>query len=1161
MLNWIKRRKTTSKLSGRKGHRQDRPKPSSFRPHLEPLEKRELLYAGALDQAFGVHGIVLDSTFSNPSGGAVALQADGRILVVGTTYSTTTRRDFVLERFNSDGSPDASFGAGGTVRTDLTTGSDDLANCIGLQADGKILVAGRSQLSGATYASSVIVRYNTDGTLDTTFNGGIVFDNFADIAPPGDVEIKGIALQADGEIVVAGDYFRRLTTLDREFASARYNPDGTLDTTFGTQISIGPFTIGTGEVLTDFNFSSGTHDSEANSVAIQSDGRIVAAGFAFASSGPGGFALARYYADGTLDPDFQGGGKVVTSLPPSFAPLIGAVANSMAIQSDGKIVAAGTGSGPGGFSKFLLARYNLDGSLDAGFGIGGLVNTQFPSSTDDFATGLALQADGKIVVAGNSVSPEVPLNIGIGLARYNSDGKLDKSFSFDGLVTTGPGLRLSETAGMAIQADGKIVAAGVVAPDPSGTTSFFLTRYLGDAGQLSFSTAASSVSESGRTILPPPINIITEGGGGIILPIAGYGNTAILTVNRTGGATGTVTVDYATSDGTASAGADYIATTGTLTFLDGETSKTISIPILDDGTLEGGSETFSVTLSNPTGGATLGTVAKTVVTIKDDDVIGSPVSGTEGVPFTGVVATFAPSNPSVGAGDYVALIDWGDGTPDAHDITPGTITQIGTGRFSVTGTHTYAEEGTYPLAVHISGAGTMDTSNPFVATVNDAPLKATAVNFAVTGHKSFSGAVATFTDVDPGGVATDYTATITWDDGTTSTGTIGGTGPFTVSGSHVFGAFTGIHNVSVTISDTDAPVSVTDKVKDPLAPSVAWGSWSPSVNWTNVQTGDFDGDGKADVIGRDPATGQWWVGLSTGSGFNTTMWGKWSPAVTWVDVKVGDFNGDGKADIAGRVQGTGQWWVSLSTGSSFTNSLWTTWSTGVHWVDVQVGDFTGDGKADLVGRAKETGQWWVAQSTGNSFTNSLWATWNPAATWVDVNVGDFNGDGKADLTGRYLQGGSWWTAISTGASFTTSLWANWSTAATWVDVKVGDFNGDGKADITGRYLQGGSWWTAISTGSSFTTSLWTIWSTGVTWVDVKVGDFTRDGKADLVGRAKESGQWWVAQSSGSSFANSLWATWSTGVTWADVQIGDFEGDGTAQITGRALSMGQWWMGL
>jgi hypothetical protein len=327
--------------------------------------------------------------------------------------------------------------------------------------------------------------------------------------------------------------------------------------------------------------------------------------------------------------------------------------------------------------------------------------------------------------------------------------------------------------------------------------------------------------------------------------------------------------------------------------------------------------------------------------------------------------------------------------------------------------------------------------------------------------------------------------------------------------------------------------------------------------WRDVITGDFNGDGKSDIAGRNFA-GQWWVGVSDGSSFTNQLWTTWNPNVTWVDVHVGDFNGDGKADIVGRVLQTGQWWVALSTGSSFVNSLWDTWSTIPTWVDVKVGDFTGDGKADIVGRYLEAGQWWLAQSTASSFTHSLWAMWSPYVTWVDVNVGDFDGDGKADITGRWLQAGQWWTGLSTGSSFDTTLWTTWNPNVTWVDVNVGDFNGDSKADITGRVLQTGQWWTAISTGSTFVNSLWTTWNASVTWVDVRVGDFDGGGKDEITGRVLETGQWWTAVSTGSSFANQLWTTWSPAVTWVDVQVGDFNGDGKAGLTGRWLQAGQWW---
>src|SRR5262249_20575664 len=132
------------------------------------------------------------------------------------------------------------------------------------------------------------------------------------------------------------------------------------------------------------------------------------------------------------------------------------------------------------------------------------------------------------------------------------------------------------------------------------------------------------------------------------------------------------------------------------------------------------------------------------------------------------------------------------------------------------------------------------------------------------------------------------------------------------------------------------------------------------------------------------------VGLSDGTKLKTSLWASWSTAVTWVDVQVGDFNGDGSADIAGRADEIGQWWVAVSNGSNmFTNQYWTTWSTAVGWDDVQVGDFNNDGKMDIAGRVHESGQWWVAVSTGSQFINQLWTTWSTAVTWDDVNTGKF----------------------------------------------------------------------------------------------------------------------------------------------------------------------------
>ncbi len=322
--------------------------------------------------------------------------------------------------------------------------------------------------------------------------------------------------------------------------------------------------------------------------------------------------------------------------------------------------------------------------------------------------------------------------------------------------------------------------------------------------------------------------------------------------------------------------------------------------------------------------------------------------------------------------------------------------------------------------------------------------------------------------------------------------------------------------------------------------NASFGTLALGITWADVHTGDFNGDGKTDIAARDLQTGQWFVGISTGSTYSFSVWGTWTPFFTWVDVKFGNFDGSGKTSIAGRALQTGAWYVSVPIGNSFNTTLWTTWATSVTWVDVNVGDFNGDGLTDLVGRVSQSGDWWVAQSTGTSFANSRWATWFPGVTWVDVNVGNFAGNlsatGKplSDITGRVLQSGDWWTGVSTGSSFSTTMWGHWYPGVTWVNVVVGDFNGDGKTDIAGRIAQDGDWWVSLSSGSTFTNSLWGHWFNGFNWANVVVGDFTGDGLFDIAG-LDPGNNWWVSRSTGSNFSTTFWDSWPAG-NWADVQV-------------------------
>jgi uncharacterized delta-60 repeat protein len=419
-----------------------------IRLEVEELENRTLLTAGALDPTFGTGGLVLTDLpphllTGSPQGQAVTVQQpDGKIVVVGTaSVSATTNFEFFVARYNTDGTLDTTFGTGGVVFTAFNGSSENVATSVAIQANGDIVVAGLShQISIGGYEIAV-ARYTSAGALDTTFGtGGEVLTQFGSSTVS---FANSLAIQADGAIVVAG-YSIQGFSIGTEFAVARYTSAGALDTTFGSG----------GEVLTQFGFST---YSEANSVAIQADGAIVVAGFSNQDSIGREFALARYTSAGALDTTFNSTGEVLTQ----FGFSTYSEANSVAIQADGAIVVAGSSDqndfGPPG-TEFAVARYTSAGALDTTFNSTGEVLTQFGSSADSEANSVAIQADGAIVVAGSSGQPS---GTECAVARYTSAGALDTTFGTGGEVLTQFGSSAdSEAKSVAIQANGAIVVAG-----------------------------------------------------------------------------------------------------------------------------------------------------------------------------------------------------------------------------------------------------------------------------------------------------------------------------------------------------------------------------------------------------------------------------------------------------------------------------------------------------------------------------------------------------------------------------------------------------------------------------------------------------------------------------------------------------------------------------
>jgi uncharacterized delta-60 repeat protein len=411
---------------------------------------------GDLDVTFGSNGLTFTDigTASGDKAFAVMVQPDQKIVVAGSSDNGADN-DFAVARYTSLGILDTSFSDDGIQTTPIGSG-DDVAYAVGIQSDGKLVVAG-SAFNGVNN-DFALARYTITGTLDTTFGvNGVVTTTLS----TGDDVARGLVVQADDKIVVAG-------SANGDFGIVRYSSEGGLDTaTFGG---------GDGIVITDF---FGATDV-ANGIAIQpGDGKLVAAGYS--DIGPSEeFALARYLTNGSLDSSFAGTGKVTTDFVSNSVDQ----AYSVDIQADGKIVLAGfiNSGGMGGNDDFALARYNSIGSLDTTFGTGGKVVTPV-GENDDQAYSVAIQPTGKIVVAGFSDSG-VPTNQDFSLARYTITGTLDTTFGATGVISTDLGTidmelgneSADQAYAVAIQADNKIVVAGYT-DHPSGNDNFAVVRY------------------------------------------------------------------------------------------------------------------------------------------------------------------------------------------------------------------------------------------------------------------------------------------------------------------------------------------------------------------------------------------------------------------------------------------------------------------------------------------------------------------------------------------------------------------------------------------------------------------------------------------------------------------------------------------------------------
>ena len=369
------------------------------------------------------------------------------------------------------------------------------------------LADGKLVVAGSTYSNGtnaiVLARYNADGTLDTSFGGdGELTTSFASSS-----EAVIAVQQADGKLVAAGGWVYG-------FALGRYNADGTLDTRFDGYSNLS---------LSMMDYAV------VNSIFQQADGKLVVV---WDLSNGRAFELICYNTDGTLDTSFDGDGKLRIS---TDFPTVAGHLNSVLLQEDGKLVVAGVWNlNDNSRDDFYLARYNADGTLDTDFDADGKLTTDFGSSSDS-ASKIFQQADGKLVVAGSTYSNG---NYAIALARYNADGTLDTSFDGDGKQTTTVGSGASVSS-ILQQADGKLVVAG------SFDDGFALVRYNMDGSlDTTFSAPEDTLHlrnptvteyryswDSAKVVLAPEVRIFDAE-----LSAAGHYTGSSLTLSRQGGA-------------------------------------------------------------------------------------------------------------------------------------------------------------------------------------------------------------------------------------------------------------------------------------------------------------------------------------------------------------------------------------------------------------------------------------------------------------------------------------------------------------------------------------------------------------------------------------------------------------------------------------------------
>ena len=949
---------------------------------------------GSLDTLFGINGkIVTPVTTSWDYGRGVAIQPDGKIIVVGDSMTNNSSSDMIIIRYTTNGGLDTTFGSSGTgiVVKNVIQNNNDVATGVAVQPDGKILIAGY----GSPFSSPeflVIARLTAAGQTDTTWwlngTGTFRFTN------TGNHRGNAVAIQPDGKVLVAG-------VADSKFMTVRFTTTGLLDSSFN----------GTGYVLAPMAPGSGTDEA----LAMTLDGPTITVGGYSDRNGHKDLVIARYADNGFPAALFNGTGRVVLPLGPGNSQV-----NAVAIQASGIV---GGGSVHNGSNKDLaLVRYTPTGSPDMTFDNDGK-RIEDPGTRETSGRGMVIQPDGKILVAGYTDTDSTYWDFVV--ARYNTNGSLDQSFGVEGAATADFGTTQDEGVAVALAPDGKIVVVGSTLEQQTQNYDIAVARFHANGNpDLTF-------NGTGKLVLP--IGLANDWGRGVTVQPDGK----IVIV-------GSTDVPQGNSD----VAVVRLTQSGSL-----------------DNTFNGtGKAVTAVGLNNDE--------ANSVAILPDGKIVASGVAynGPSDADFAVVRYTAAgvPDNTFGSFGRQITPIGV------AFDIANGLAVQPD-GKILLAGYSTNVSGTTAQYAVVRYGTNgqpdsTFDNDGIVTTTIGLTVSVGTDVAVQPDGKIVVGGAVALGSDI--GFAAARYLSNGSLDD------------TYGVGGKAVSAVEANSYDIgwSVAIDGQGRTVMAGDAQK--LFGLVRF----KGDAITRDTPFDFDGDNKSDVSIFRPSNGEWWVLKSSNGGNFATQFGSGTDRMV-----PADFTGDGKTDVAFWRPSTGQWFVLRSDDQSFF-----AFPFGTNG-DIPVpADYDGDDKADAAVFRPSNATWFIRRSSDGGTTIQQFG----ASTDQPVPA-DYDGDGKADLAIRRPSNGEWWINRST-AGVVAMQFGNGSDKTV-----VGDYTGDGKADVAFWRPSTGQWFVLRSENQSFFA-----FPFGTNGDIPSPADYDGDGKTDATVFRPAGATWFVNKTSG-----------------------------------------------